>query len=404
MDDIEDHVSSHKYFAVEELPSDDDTSDVEIQCHSDVEILATPPPRDVVKPIPPHTIGRNVPPPSWTIPQPIRPSQTFIQSRQPTSQETQSQLQLQEQIRAVIALTDSPWRRMYGDHPPAAPSLSPLSGWNSVLGEKSSAPIATPESGDTSRERERDRMLEVLKERHEIVDVDACGESERERERDRAVALEVLKERDEIVDVDVDDRVSQPAHEIIDVDAFPTPDPEVVCVDPLARAVATAPRVDVDLTDVCDAAEQVAATSVDISVDDASAALVADAIFHLDSDDGGDHRHSDSGGDGYDGLVDEDYDEEECMPVAEVQMDQDERNALATPAPRRGKTERICDFDLPHDESDKDESNYEINEINDCLKVSYLRLLPLRRSHILTLTLASNLGHQRQDLQARGVS
>ncbi|KAG8869321.1 hypothetical protein FRB97_001347 [Tulasnella sp. 331] len=302
VDEIEDH-SSHKYFAVEELPSDDEdiqsTSDVEIQCRSDVEIITTPP-RDIL-PMPLHAhsgmLGRSILPPSWTIPKPIRPSQTFIQSHQPTSQDTQSQLQLQEQIRAFMALTDSPWCRLRGDSQPPQPipaprPVSPLSDYLTV-------PITAARGLD-----------------------DNSHERERERERQRAVALEVLREQCEIVDVDAEEGgVMEPTHEFIDADAFPTPEPEVVCVETLARALANAPRDEFALAR-SDPADQVINTSTDelvaISVANASAAVGAEAPFHLDG--------SESEGDGEDGLVDDDYDEDERMPVTEMNGDDKEED------------------------------------------------------------------------------
>ncbi|KAG8853050.1 hypothetical protein FRB96_008428 [Tulasnella sp. 330] len=331
VDEIEDH-SSHKYFAVEELPSDDEdiqsTSDVEIQCRSDVEIITTPP-RDIL-PLPLHAhggmLGRSILPPSWTIPKPIRPSQTFIQSHQPTSQDTQSQLQLQEQIRAFMALTDSPWCRLRGDSQPPQPipaprPVSPLSDYLTV-------PITAARGLD---------------------------DNSHERERQRAVALEVLREQCEIVDVDAEEGgVMEPTHEFIDADAFPTPEPEVVCVETLARALANAPRDEFALAR-SDPADQVINTSTDelvaISVANASAAVGAEAPFHLDG--------SESEGDGEDGLVDDDYDEDERMPVTEMNGDDKEEDEEEEDDEDSSKTfKKLLDHcDFPEFESGKHSSD-----------------------------------------------
>lgn len=194
--------SNYQCFALDQGPSDMEDSSSE---DSEIEELPAPPLADhnhrssVVCPIPS----------TWEIPRPPRPSQAFIQSHQPTSpvvsqsEGPPASGMASSAHSSPIRPADTPWRLLYGhtsqndldaNFPPSAGGGTPFAEWLS----KFDAGLANHEGGTL------------------------------ERERDLDVAFTVLKEhRREVIDVDLEPELDAPhvSREVIDVDAFSTPEP-----------------------------------------------------------------------------------------------------------------------------------------------------------------------------------
>ncbi|KAG9033135.1 hypothetical protein FRB95_000553 [Tulasnella sp. JGI-2019a] len=383
VDEIEDQ-ASHKYFAVEEIPYDDE----DIESCSDVAIVTTPPvdaievPMEVVQPIPRHalhnTLGRHFPP-FWAIP---KPSVPVIQSRQPTSQQDQSQLQqLQEPLPAV---NDVPWRRMYNDSQqasipaPLPPSsfepqsptefrpqspyefrpVSPCGYWPRSPQDFESPtschyPVQSPVFSPTSPPYMPESPVFQPQSPHvspisagyiaSLVGAQpAAGPSE--QERNRVVALEVLKEQGQIVGVNGGDDVTKPIHEVIDADAFPTPEPEVICIDPMERA--------------CLEATCMGPIDVDELGGESAVIAAVEANAHMDVEAAGDHESPDDG----DGEDEPASDDEGDVHFLETRPAQQEHEQPA------GDASKISVVEDDGDNFDSYDSESDLDVINDCLK------------------------------------